>query len=114
MDGPKLPQRGKRLVTREGPRRHSHPPPRPRTGAHPQLLAVHQPAGQRADALVRAQHSQPRPQPRQLRVTPRMVPADGAEAGSQAGRGGAGAMPSRLGPPRPRSPVVVGGQHSGQ
>lgn len=52
--------------------------PRPsRTRAHPQLLAVCQPARQCTDALVRTQHHQTRQQPHQFRVAASMVPEDG-------------------------------------
>ena len=45
--------------------------------AHLQLLAMHQPAGQRTDTFIRAQHLQPRQQPCQLCVATSVVPADG-------------------------------------
>lgn len=52
--------------------------PRPsQASAHPQLLAMCQPARQRTDALVRTQDHQTRQQPRQFRVATSVVPEDG-------------------------------------
>lgn len=89
-------------------------PPLPGARAHPQLLAVRQPARQREDALVRAQHRQPGTQPRQLRVSPRVVPAGGRAGGGRVRSGWDKVASSCLPAPRRRSPVMVGGQHSGQ
>lgn len=51
--------------------------PVPPRRAHPQLLAMCQPARQRTNALVRTQHHQTRQQPRQFRVAASVVPEDG-------------------------------------